>query len=203
MANTTVSVTIITQSETLTLLAVSTTMALLHVPICVAAYRVSRKVNTFIILLSETLTNTVSLLVTITLTQVQYLSMGVMEADAFVRTNHLLIMFRSLLTYSSMLHNLLIAANRTFAVLFPRHYNSWWSRKVTLVATLLPWVGNAVLKGVDMRALILHNNTFPANYAFLQLYTTYAALVLYAISVLWMVVKSVMGTGREWVGVIE
>lgn len=97
------------------------------------------------------------------------------------------------------MHSLLIAFNRGFSVLFPLHYDQWWTRRVTLAATLVPWTVNAILMAVDVAVttLVTHDNSvFGAIYTRLQPATTYPSVTIYAVSLVWVLVRWLMGLGK-------
>lgn len=184
------------REEVAILLAASVILALAHIPVCIAAYRVSRRVNTFILFFSETFTNAATLLSTVAATNGINLILGydgTSDPDlAFLAP------LTSLFTFSTLLHNLLIAANRAFAVSLPLHYDRWWTRRVILGATLSVWVVNTVLKVVDALSAVLvtHDNSFfSAVYTRLQPATTYASLALYTASLVWVLARRATRAG--------
>ena len=163
-----------------------------------AAYRVSRKVSTFILFFSEALTNSLSLVNSVVTVQILILVMGEAGAGNLFQTNLIFTTSGTLFTYSSLLHNLLIAVNWAFSVLFPLHYDEWWTRRVIITLTLSVWAVNIMLKAIEfiMSVLIDHNSTFfYITYSILQPVTTYAALALYAVSLLWLLVRQLLGAG--------
>jgi len=124
--------------------------------------------------------------------------MGVEKASVYTKDTIFLPLISSPLIYASLLHNLLIAANRAFSVLFPLHYSEWWTRKTILTVTLSVWAVHAVIKAIEVAvsALVTFDNSFfNAVYSRLQPITTYASLALYAISLLWALVSRPWGTG--------
>ena len=116
-ASTPIAVTI-TPSQALVLLLINVLLIAVHFPICIATYRISRHTDTFILFFSETLTNTLALCCSTALAQVLALAMGP-EESGLLMTRLLLTLPQGIATYPSMLHHLLIAANRAFSVLFP------------------------------------------------------------------------------------
>lgn len=138
------------------LLAISVVSLLLIAPICVATYRISRTVPTFILFFSNTFSDMV-LAISSCYSQVLALCVGSDEAFLLFNAQILVSTPWSLLTYCCQLHNPLIALNRASAVLFPLQYNRWWRRRVVLALTLGVWVANVVIVGVEMSVAVAVN----------------------------------------------
>src|SRR6185437_4801580 len=100
-----------TPTEALVLLIVDALLIAIHVPICVATYRVSRKTDTFILFFSETLTNTVALGCSVTVAQILVLAIG-SEAAHQAESRLVLSLSMGFAAYPSLVLHLLIAVNR-------------------------------------------------------------------------------------------
>jgi Serpentine type 7TM GPCR chemoreceptor Srx len=198
---------LLTPTEALALLIINVPLIIFHVPICVATYRASRKINTFILFFSETLTDALALSCSVTSSAILVLAMGTEAGNAF-QSSLLCTMTSGLVAHLSLMHSLLIAVNRTFAVLFPLQYNKWWTRRVVLYSTLSVWlVGMGVLKVGEAVASVLMASpdqgvldisgivAFIAIYSTLQPPITYGSLALYSLSLVWVLVRRLVGSG--------
>lgn len=200
-----------TPTQAWALLGISMALAIFHVPVCVGAYRVSRDMSMFILFFSESLTNAILLVSSVASSQVLLIGKNTWTEIPLltaVRTNGLMTLLQSLLTYSSLMHALLIASNRAFSVLFPLQYSAWWTRRVILTATLSVWAANFLLKGVEGAVSVVMSRgqpvisidnftVFSAIYTVFQPAMTYASLALYTISLVWVVLRRRMTAGLQ------
>lgn len=201
----------ITLTEALALLIANALFIAIHVPICIATYRVSRKTSTFILFFSETLANTIALFCSVTVAQIIVLIMG-SEAAHQIESRLVLSLPMGIAAYPSLALHLLIAVNRAFSVIFPLHYSGWWTRGLLLYSTLSAWViGISIKAGEAIAAVLMASGgqnflqingiaAFNAVYSTFQPPITYSCLALYGISLVWVMARRLVGSGGGYWG---
>lgn len=196
-ANTTTA-TVIDDTQEVLALAFCALFFLLHIPVCVATYRVSRRVDSFILFFSLTVTDTY-LVFTLVVSETITLAIGGAAFAQLGQSTNLLSLVMTPLIYSSMLHNPVIALNRASSVIFPLAYDRLWTRNAVLGATLALWIVGGLLKTGEqiVWVLVTHNNSpFQFLYGALQYPTAIVALVLYAVALVWLLAKRVFKLGK-------
>jgi len=92
---------------------------------------------------------------------------------------------RTVLTVSSLLHNVLISVNRACSVTLSMYYDRIWTRRVIISSVSIVWMLNFAIR---IPLYFVDFNVWISIYNYIQIIATYPSLAIYAVAAVWMLI---------------